>query len=96
MLESLETPQKAPIVLLIGSSTAGKSTICNEILRQDKELESEALGCKIWGEDLENGQILPRCEERLTGIAKFEAIKENFPGDDRDMLFCALALGHFR
>ena len=33
----------APIVFLVGTSTAGKSTICDEILRQD----DNALNCKI-------------------------------------------------
>jgi guanylate kinase len=30
----------SPIIFLLGTSTAGKSTICAEILRQDKDLEN--------------------------------------------------------
>ena len=46
----------APIIFLLGTSTAGKSTICEEIERQDGL--SEKLGFETWGVDKEALKIL--------------------------------------
>ena len=67
----------APIIFLLGTSTAGKSTICEEISRQDEA--SENLGFETWGIDLESENDTERCRDLLKGNEKFEAIKDSFP-----------------
>ena len=67
----------APIIFLLGTSTAGKSTICEEISRQDEA--SENLGFETWGIDLESENDTERCQNLLKGNEKFEAIKDSFP-----------------
>ena len=42
------------LVFLIGTSTAGKTTLCEEIKKQDSELPTKKqLGWQVWGDDLE-------------------------------------------
>ena len=45
---------KGALVFLIGTSTAGKTTLCKEIRKQDSQLPlKERLGWQVWGDDLE-------------------------------------------
>ncbi len=67
----------APIIFLLGTSTAGKSTICEEISRQDKA--SENLGFETWGMDKEGGNETLRCQNLLGDDSRFLAIKDKFP-----------------
>lgn len=67
----------APIIFLLGTSTAGKSTVCEEILRQDQA--SENLGFKIWGTDLESENDMTRCRDLLKDDDRFLAIEPQFP-----------------
>ena len=62
----------APIVFLVGTSTAGKSTICREILQQD----ASAGNCRIWGTDSEFDRNLNACRELLDGNQKFDTLHE--------------------
>ncbi|MBU6139995.1 MAG: hypothetical protein KGP29_00355 [Proteobacteria bacterium] len=62
----------APIVFLVGTSTAGKSTICDKILLQD----AGAHTCKIWGNDSQFDRNLNACRELLSGNQKFEEVKQ--------------------
>jgi hypothetical protein len=67
----------APIIFLLGTSTAGKSTICEEIERQDGL--SEKLGFETWGVDLEFDNEVARCRKFLQDDERFLAIKDKFP-----------------
>lgn len=66
----------APIIFLLGTSTAGKSTICDEILRQDQA--SENLGFETWGLDAEAENEMVRCRDLLKDDARFLAIESKF------------------
>ena len=83
---------KAPIVFLLGTSTAGKSTICEEIARQDLSLPVEQrLGWFVWGNDLEMEADEPRCRGYLEGNTKFQSIENSFP--EVMHIFSAIAFG---
>ena len=66
----------SPIIFLLGTSTAGKSTICDEILRQDQA--SENLGFETWGLDAEAENEMVRCRDLLKDDARFLAIESKF------------------
>lgn len=62
--------QNAPIVLLLGTSTAGKSTICHELLTQNQTLpEGQRLDWQVWGQDLALEEFLKKAAE--IGIEMF-------------------------
>ena len=63
----------APIIFLLGTSTAGKSTICEEIVSKDLD------NFETWGVDKEFNNEVNRCREILKDDARFLAIEEKFP-----------------
>jgi hypothetical protein len=82
---SEKAPTNAPIVFLLGTSTAGKGTICAKIESQDQLLPSEKqTGCKVWGSDLESVEYLPTFLKQAEEVGmevfkdneKFQALKE--------------------
>jgi len=45
---------KGALIFLIGTSTAGKTTLCSEIINQDKDLPADQQrDWQVWGDDLE-------------------------------------------
>jgi hypothetical protein len=67
----------APLIFLLGTSTAGKGTIYKEISRQDQA--SENLGFETWGVDEEAENEMVRCRDLLKDDARFSAIESKFP-----------------
>ena len=78
-LEKNKEHGKASIVLLIGPSSAGKSTICEELLKQNESLpEKERLDWQVWGQDLEFDNFLKvgykQCLELFGEDERFKAV----------------------
>ena len=76
----------APLIFLLGTSTAGKSTICDEILRQDQA--SENLGFETWGLDAEAENEMVRCRD-LPSIMPLKILKKAF---QRFLTWCLIQL----
>ncbi len=74
----------ASIVLLLGTSTAGKSTLCREILEQNKNLpEGQNLDWQVSGHDIAFGELCLERNKRflaeLKDDARFKKIQELSP-----------------
>jgi hypothetical protein len=69
-------PNNAPIIFLLGTSTAGKTTICDQILNQDKITKN--LGLEVWGYDLQFDDNTARCQDLLKDDQRFSEIEPIF------------------
>lgn len=57
---SNDSANKTPIVFLLGTSTAGKTTICKEIINQSKENPVLKDKVEIWGHDQESQKLFDK------------------------------------
>ncbi len=70
-------PNNAPIIFLLGTSTAGKTTICDQILNQEKIIKN--LGLEVWGTDKQFDDNTVRCRDLLKDDQRFLNIEPKFP-----------------
>jgi septin family protein len=78
----------APIIFLIGTSTSGKSTICNQVVKQDQMLPIGArLDYQSWSLDEERRKIFREKidqankigVELFSGEENFDKLRQKFP-----------------